>query len=49
MGFFHFIYFFAGNRDVIQSYIDLLSQSKNDFEYIETFREDPFFPLALDI
>ncbi len=37
------------NGDVIQSYIGLLSQGKNDFEYIEAFREDPFFSLALDI
>ena len=37
------------NGDFIHSYIGLLSQSKNDFEYIEAFREDPFFSLALDI
>ncbi len=37
------------NGDIIHSYIGLLSQSKNDFEYIEGFREDPFFSLALDI
>ncbi|PLR84340.1 IS1380 family transposase [Bacillus sp. V33-4] len=37
------------NGDVIHSYIGLLAQSKNDFEYIESFRKDPFFPLALGI
>ncbi|WP_019412366.1 IS1380 family transposase, partial [Paenisporosarcina sp. TG20] len=37
------------NGDVINSYIGLLAQSKNDFEYIEGFRNDPFFPIALGI
>lgn len=37
------------NGDVIHSYIGILAQGKNDFEYIEAFREDPFFTYALDI
>lgn len=37
------------NSDIIRSYIGLLCQAKNDFEYIEEFREDPFFRLAMDI
>jgi hypothetical protein len=37
------------NGDIIKSYIGILCQSKNDFEYIEPFREDPFFHTALDI
>lgn len=37
------------NGDIIHSYIGLLSQGKNDFEFIEAFREDSFFSLALDI
>ncbi|KYC69442.1 hypothetical protein B4099_1368 [Heyndrickxia coagulans] len=32
-----------------KSYIGLLCQGKSDFDNIETFREDTFFQLALDI
>lgn len=35
--------------DVVTSYVGLLCQSKNDFDYIEQFRDDPFFYLALGI
>jgi len=37
------------NGDVTTSYIGLLCQGKNDFDYIEQFRDDPFFYRALDI
>jgi hypothetical protein len=37
------------NGDVINSYVGLLAQGKNDFDDIEAFRNDPFFPLALGI
>ena len=32
------------NGDVVSSYIGLLCQSKNDFDHIEPFRDDPFLP-----
>ncbi|WP_243293172.1 hypothetical protein [Bacillus sp. FJAT-47783] len=35
--------------DVMTSYIGILSQSKNDFEDIEPFRDDPFFCRALGV
>lgn len=37
------------NGDVTTSYVGLLCQGKNDFDYIEQFRDDPFFYRALDI
>lgn len=37
------------NSDVVASYIGLLCQGKNDFEYIEQFRNDDFFHYAMDI
>lgn len=37
------------NGNVIKSYIGILCQSKNDFDYIEPFRDDPFFYRALGI
>lgn len=37
------------NSDIIRSYLGLLCQGKNDFEYIEEFRDDPFFQNVLDI
>lgn len=37
------------NGDVITSYIGILCQSKNDFDYIQPFREDPFFYRALNV
>lgn len=37
------------NGDVMTSYVGLLCQSKNDFDYIEPFREDPFFYRALGV
>lgn len=37
------------NGDVTTSYVGLLCQSKNDFDHIEAFREDPFFYRALGI
>ncbi|MCL6598953.1 MAG: IS1380 family transposase [Alicyclobacillus macrosporangiidus] len=37
------------NRDVAYSYIGLLCQVKSDFDHIEPFREDDFFPDALQI
>lgn len=33
----------------MKSYIGLLCQGKNDFDAIEPFREDDFFPLALGL
>lgn len=35
--------------DIVKSYIGLLCQSKNDYDYIESFRKSPFFPRALDV
>lgn len=37
------------NGDVTTSYVGLLCQSKNDFDHIEPFRDDPFFYRALGI
>lgn len=37
------------NGEIIKSYIGILCQSKNDFDYIEPFREDPFFQRALGL
>ncbi|WLR41464.1 IS1380 family transposase [Bacillus carboniphilus] len=37
------------NGNIIKAYIGLLSQSKNDFDPIEPFRNDPFFMRALDM
>jgi Transposase DDE domain group 1 len=37
------------NGDVVSSYIGLLCQSKNDFDHIEPFRDDPFFYRALGV
>lgn len=37
------------NGDIITSYIGILCQSKNDFDCIEPFRDDPFFYRALGI
>lgn len=37
------------NRDVAYSYLGLLCQGKSDFDHIEPFRKDPFFPAALQI
>ncbi|SHJ99642.1 hypothetical protein [Paramaledivibacter caminithermalis] len=31
------------NSDIARSYLGLLCQGKNDFQYIEEFRDDPFF------
>jgi len=39
----------CSNADVAKSYIGLLCQGKSDYDNIETFREDAFFALALDI
>nr|WP_151679650.1 transposase [Weizmannia acidilactici] len=39
----------CSNGDVAKSYIGLLCQGKSDFDHIETFRDDAFFQLALDI
>ncbi|MEC2341722.1 IS1380 family transposase [Weizmannia sp. CD-2023] len=39
----------CSNGDVAKSYIGLLCQGKSDYDNIETFREDAFFALALDI
>lgn len=35
------------NRDVAYSYVGLLCQGKSDFDHIEPFRSDEFFPEAL--
>lgn len=37
------------NGDVIKSYMGILCQGKNDFDYIDPFRNDSFFSRALDI
>lgn len=37
------------NGDVVSSYVGLLCQGKNDFDYIEPFRDDPFFYRALGV
>lgn len=37
------------NRDVAHSYIGLLCQGISDFDHIEPFREDDFFPGTLQI
>lgn len=37
------------NSDAAKAYIGLLSQSKNDFDRIEEFRDDDFFKLALQL
>ncbi len=37
------------NSDIIRSYLGLLCQGKNDFQYIEEFREDPFFEVSLGL
>lgn len=37
------------NRDVAYSYLGLLCQGKSDFDHIEPFREDEFFPEALQV
>lgn len=39
----------CSNGDVAKSYIGLLCQGKSDYDNIETFRDDAFFALALDI
>ncbi|AJO24749.1 IS1380 family transposase [Weizmannia coagulans] len=39
----------CSNADVAKSYIGLLCQGESDYDNIETFREDAFFALALDI
>ncbi|MCR2848152.1 IS1380 family transposase, partial [Weizmannia coagulans] len=39
----------CSNGDVAKSYIGLLCQVKSDYDNIETFRDDAFFALALDI
>ncbi len=38
---------FISHRDVIASYVGLLSQGKSDFDHIEAFRDDEFFRVAL--
>lgn len=40
---------FCSNGDIAKSYIGLLCQGKSDFDHIESFRDDAFFQLALDI
>lgn len=37
------------NRDVAYAYIGLLCQGKSDFDHIEPFRYDEFFPEALRV
>ena len=39
----------CSNGDIAKSYIGLLCQGKSDFDNIESFRDDAFFQLALDI
>ena len=39
----------VANSDVLKSYIGLLCQVKSDFEAIEGYREDAFFPAALGL
>ncbi|GGE50312.1 hypothetical protein GCM10011391_31320 [Pullulanibacillus camelliae] len=39
----------CSNGDVAKSYIGLLCQGESDYDNIETFRDDAFFALALDI
>lgn len=37
------------NGDVVSSYVGLLCQGKNDFDHIESFRDDEFFRLSLGL
>ena len=41
--------FTVKNSDIAVSIIGLLSQGKTDFEVMDRFRDDPFFPLALQL
>jgi len=37
------------HRDVVASYLGLLTQGKNDFDHVEALREDDFFAVSLGL